>query len=102
MKILKVFIDALTIRKEEQRMKKVLLSVKTNNKDEFWCEAHGNALEIMAGNLVILENTIRDFKEYSHRGETLLKMLLEDIEDLFNEYDIRIDKGEGNENKEND
>ena len=64
-------------------MKKTLLSVKGNNKDEIWCTLNGNALELMAANLTALTHTIESLKTGQEKGERLLKMLLEDIEELF-------------------
>lgn len=64
-------------------MKRTILNVKANKKDEFWCSLNGNALELMGANLAALTNTIESMKEAEERGDKLLKMLLEDIVELF-------------------
>ena len=84
------------------KMKRTIVNVKANKKDEFWCSLHGNALEIMGANLSILKHTVEALKGEGERGEKFLQMLYEDVEEVFQENGIRIDKKKGKKTKEND
>ena len=82
-------------------MKKTILCVKGNNKDEFWSSLNGNALEVMAANLTALQNTIECLKKSEERGEQFIQMLFEDIQDLFAENGVNVNKKKGKRTKEN-
>lgn len=76
-------------------MKRTIVTIKGNNKDEIWCNINGTALEIIGSYLALTENILETFMKEEEHGKKALGMLLEDVTKAF-------EKAIGKANKESD
>lgn len=64
-------------------MKRTIVTIKGNNKDEMWCNINGTALEIMGSYLALTENILETFMKEEKHGKKALGILLEEVTEAF-------------------